>query len=344
MELHSLTSLKRATQAGRVEAKVHVQIEAIAKKETREQKPYWELIVADAESKITLRAWSDSPSYKQCDDLAQGGFLEIAGEFAHSPHFGVEAKRWTCRPLSPAERDALLAGPAELREKQRVDFETISQQADALRDPRLKALTAAFFAEFGERFKRTAAARTYHHARRGGLVEHVAQMLRAASVLADVYPQLNRDLLVAGVIFHDCGKLWENALPENGFAMPYNERGEMIGHITIGAEVVNALWRKLDLAPWSELKPASEEVRLHLLHLIAAHHGAREFGSPVDPKTPEAFALHHIDNLDAKLEMLAAAYENASLIAPGIFERVRPLPGPIVSPLPPVSFSAASDK
>ncbi|MDP9290797.1 MAG: HD domain-containing protein [Verrucomicrobiota bacterium] len=335
MELHSLTSLKRATQAGRVEAKVHVQIEAIAKKETREQKPYWELIVADAESKMTLRAWSDSPGYKQCDELAQGGFLEIAGEFASS-QFGVEAKRWTCRSLSTAERDALLAGPAELREKQRADCEYISQQASALHDPRLKSLTASFFSEFGERFKRTAAARTYHHARRGGLVEHVAQMLRAANALANVYSELNRDLLAAGVIFHDCGKLWENALPENGFAMPYNERGEMIGHITIGAEVVNALWRKLDLAPWSELKPASEDVRLHLLHLIASHHGAREFGSPVDPKTPEAFALHHIDNLDAKLEMLAAAYENASLIAPGIFERVRPLPGPIISALAPV--------
>jgi 3'-5' exoribonuclease len=343
MELLSIAALKRAAASNRVETAVHVQIEAVQKKETRDQKPYYEISVADAEAKLTLRAWSDSPMFAHCANLEPGSFIEISGEFAHNGSFGVESKRWSCRELEIAEREALLGGPAELRQRQERDFEEIRASVAGLRDPRLHALGELFLAEFGERFRRTAAARNYHHARRGGLVEHVAQMIRSAGVLATVYPRLNRDLLVVGALLHDCGKLWENALPENGFVMGYDERGELLGHITIGVELVNALWRKLDPGPWATLQPASEDVRLHLLHLIAAHHGEPQFGSPVVPKTPEAWALHHIDNLDAKMEMMFAGYENAASLAPRIFERVRPLPGNLVAPLPPIEEPPAPD-
>jgi 3'-5' exoribonuclease len=143
---------------------------------------------------------------------------------------------------------------------------------------------------------------------------------------------------VAGVVLHDCGKLWENALPADGFVMPFNERGELLGHITIGIEVVNALWRKAlateAAASWQACIPPSEDVRLHLLHLLAAHHGELQFGSPVVPKTPEAWALHYIDNLDAKLEMLALGYAGGRFLAPRIQERLRPLPSNLVTPLP----------
>ena len=126
-------------------------------------------------------------------------------------------------------------------------------------------------------------------------------------------------------------------MPADGFVMPFDERGEMLGHITIGIELVNALWRKLlalpEAAAWAQLQPASEDVRLHLLHLLAAHHGELQFGSPVVPKTPEASALHFIDNLDARMEMLAAGYESARALAPRIQERVWPLPGNLVAPL-----------
>ena len=169
-------------------------------------------------------------------------------------------------------------------------------------------------------------------------MEHVAQMLRAALALAEVYP-VNRDLLVAGVLFHDAGKLWENGLPAAGFQMPYDERGELLGHITIGIELLNALWRKLmgreEAKLWAGLLPSSEDVRLHLLHLVAAHHGELQFGSPVPPKTPEAWMLHFVDNIDAKWEMLHAGYANAKRLAPRIQERVWPLPGNLVAPLPP---------
>ena len=97
--------------------------------------------------------------------------------------------------------------------------------------------------------------------------------------------------------------------------MGYDERGELMGHISIGLELVNSMWRKLSAEnadSWKACTPASEDVRLHLLHLIGSHHGEHQFGSPVNPKTPEAMALHYIDNLDARLEMFAAGYTTQS--------------------------------
>jgi 3'-5' exoribonuclease len=165
-------------------------------------------------------------------------------------------------------------------------------------------------------------------------------MMRSAAAIAGVYPTLNRDLLLAGVLFHDSGKLWENALPAEGFAMAYSERGELLGHIPIGIELVNHLWRKLTgseaAKAWTSLQPESEQVRLHLLHLVAAHHGELQFGSPIVPKTPEAWALHYVDNLDAKMEMMAGGYANSRLLGPRIYEKAWPLPGNLVEPLPPL--------
>jgi 3'-5' exoribonuclease len=337
LETLPISTLKRRAQDGRTEAAVHGQVEALVKKETRDSKPFWELTLADAEAKLTLRAWSDAPAFAFCEKLAIGTFLEAAGEFVHNGSFGLDAKRWTGRELSEAERDALLVGPPELREKQAVDFAFITENTGVISDPRLHGLAQLFLAEYGARFRRAAAARGNHHARRGGLVEHVAQMMRGAVALAAAYPALHRDLLVAGVLFHDAGKMWENSLPADGFAMPFDERGEMLGHITIGIELVNTLWRKLLATPaaaaFATLQPASEDVRLHLLHLLAAHHGELQFGSPVVPKTPEAWALHYVDNLDAKLEMMAAAYSTSRPLAPRIQERVWPLPGNLVAPL-----------
>jgi 3'-5' exoribonuclease len=189
----------------------------------------------------------------------------------------------------------------------------------------------------GDRFRRTAAARKNHHARRGGLVEHVAQMMRSAAALCKVYPELNSDLMIAGVLFHDCGKLWENSYPEDGFGQTHSIHGEMLGHIPLGIELVNKLWNDLleteDTDAWKALKPPTEMVRLHLLHLIGSHHGQYEFCSPVLPRTPEGHALHYIDNLDAKLEMLRDAYATAQEIVPGIYERQFPLPANLVRPL-----------
>ena len=333
----TLKEVRQAVTRGPLEARVHVQLETVAARLTREQKPYCELILADALDRMTLRVWSDHPNYKACDSMESGQFVEITGEFYQHQQYGLDVRRWTTRRLTTNEQAELLQGPPELRARQATDWEYIVATTAAIRDPRLYALCAEFTAQYGTRFRNTAGARTYHHARRGGLVEHTAQMMRIATQIAPLYPGLNLDLLVAGILFHDAGKLWENHLPETGFSMPFDELGEMVGHIGIGMELVNSLWRRLEAderaAEWHKLSPPMEDCRLHLLHLIASHHGEPQFGSPVYPKTPEALALNYIDNLDARLEMIFAGYPIAKPLAARIFERVRPLPGNLVKAL-----------
>ena len=346
MQLMTLSETRRAAQSGPVTARVHVQVESATPKVTREQKPYCELGLADACDRMTLRVWSDHPNYKACGALTNESFIELTGDFVSS-QFGLEATKWTMRPLTPQEKNDLLQGPAELRAKQAADWKVILETITTINDPRLRALCDAFVKEFSERFRRTGAARRNHHARRGGLVEHTAQMMRIATAIAPLYPQLNVDLLIAGVLFHDSGKLWENHYPESGFVMDYDERGELVGHISIGLELVNSLWRRVSAendGNWKNLSPPSEDVRLHLLHLIGAHHGEQQFGSPVDPKTPEAMALHYIDNLDARLEMFAAGYLTAKPLSDRIFERVWPLPGKLVKSLQIFQISTPSPK
>ncbi len=334
----TLTEIRRAAQNGAVPARVHVQVESANAKFTREGKPYCELVLADACDRMRLRVWSDHPAFNACNKLTSESFIELFGEFRLHAQYGLEAetKKWTVRPLTEQEKRELLEGPPDLRAKQTTDWDFILRSIGAIVDPRLRTLAQMFVDEWGDRFRRAGAARKYHHARRGGLVEHTAQMMRVAQQIAPLYPQLNLDLLLVGILFHDSGKVWENQFSETGFVMGYDELGELMGHISIGIELVNSLWQKLgveNVEAWKGLVPASKDVRLHLLHLIGAHHREHEFGSPVVPKTPEAMALHYIDDLDSKLEMFAAGYTNAQPLADRIFERVWPLPGNLVKSL-----------
>jgi 3'-5' exoribonuclease len=330
-----IASLRVAAREGRTRAVLPVLVDAVTEKASKDGKPFLEIQLVDARDRFVLRVWSDNGQFATAQELATGACLQLEGEFTVHPQFGLEAKRWSFAPLTGAAKDEFLAGPADLRAKQEDDYRFIVGQIAATKDPRLKALGEQFLEKFGPRFRRTAAARFFHHARRGGLVEHVAQMMRYAVALCAVNPDLHRDLLVAGVLFHDSGKLWENCVEEGGFAMPFDERGELLGHITIGIELVNTLWKGLPLDDWKNLQPDNEDVRLHLLHLVAAHHGELAFGSPVQPKTPEGIALHYIDNLDAKLEMLARGYESSAAVAERIYEKVRPLNVRPVAPLSP---------
>ena len=238
----------------------------------------------------------------------------------------------------------MLSGGAELQQRQLSDWQEIRRLAESVRDPRLLALNRALLEGFEARFRRAAAARGYHHARRGGLVEHTAGVMRTAAALCTAYPALNRDLLLTGALFHDCGKMWENSYPEHGLSMPYATAGELLGHIPLGIELINKLWSSVcteeQKRAWEPLSPPTEQVRLHLLHLVAAHHGSLEYGSPVVFKTPEALALNHADDMDAKMEMLRAAYESSPELSARIRQRRMPLPGNVVTPLPAVGSKA----
>ncbi len=336
MDVLSIREVKQSAAAAPVSAEVMVQVDSVQVKPTKSGGEFLELRLTDAEDGLILRVWSDAPAFPQARALKPQSFIAVSGEWTSS-QYGTEPRQWKMRLLEEEERASLLGGPVALREKQARDFADITALIGGVRDPRLRALGTLFLQEFGERFRRTGAAREYHHARRGGLVEHVAQMMRSAAALCTVYPTANRDLLLTGVLFHDCGKLWENCYTEHGFNMPYHEHGELMGHITLGIELVNKLWRRIldsdEAATWLTLEPATESVRLHLLHLIGSHHGEYQFGSPVLPKTPEAILLHHVDNIDAKLEMMFTSYQVSSMLGRDIFERKRPLPANLVRPL-----------
>src|SRR5712692_9498739 len=127
MQLMTLTEIRRAAQSDPVSARVHVQVEAAAPRLTREQQPYCELVLADACDRMTLRVWSDHPAYKTCSALSGEEFIELTGEFHQHSQFGLEARKWTVRPLTEQEKNELLQGPAGLREKQAGDWNFISQ-------------------------------------------------------------------------------------------------------------------------------------------------------------------------------------------------------------------------
>ena len=306
------------------EATIPAQVEALNRKETAAGKPFYELILRDSTDSLTLRAWSDKPTFSACQKTAPSSFVEVSGNFSQGS-FGLDAAGWTLESLSEENIALLLEGSAEQQAVNEAAYQVILEAIATLQDPRLKGLAESFLSHYGTRFRRAAAARNNHHARRGGLLAHTARMIQSAQALLPVYPQLNSDLLITGTLFHDTGKLWETCPPAQGFGIVSELRGELMGHLSIGIELVNALWRDLPKEGWEQLQPRSEEVRLHLLHLIAAHHGQLDFGSPIVPKTPEAIALHLIDNLDARIEMFDEVYSRGQETSPGVFEWSRPL-------------------
>jgi 3'-5' exoribonuclease len=309
----SLCELKKsARQNSPIEAILHAQVEKITLKEASNGKPFYEVILRDSSESIVLRAWNDTAAFESCASRMQGDFVAVEGIFHHNGSFGLDARGWELQPLSEEAAEHLLEGTQERRALLDSCYGKITVTVEKINDQRLRQLCNQFLSQHAARFRRSAAARGNHHARRGGLLEHTSRMMDSAVALCGVYPEINRDLLVAGVLLHDAGKLWETCPPERGFGIEPELRGELLGHISIGIELINAIWRELPKEGWQQLSPSSEEVRLHLLHLIAAHHGQLEFGSPILPKTPEAALLHFIDNIDARLEMFSTAYQSAS--------------------------------
>jgi 3'-5' exoribonuclease len=144
--------------------------------------------------------------------------------------------------------------------------------------------------EFLPRFANSPAARGMHHAYIGGLLEHTLSMAAIATTLAQHYPHVNKDLLISGTLLHDMGKAIEYTMEES---FEYSEDGRLVGHIVRAIVMVEKAAAELDF-PENDLR--------HLIHLIASHHGTREWGSPVVPKTIEAILLHQLDLLDSRVQ------------------------------------------
>src|SRR5438477_310754 len=166
-----------------------------------------------------------------------------------------------------------------------------------LTNPHLRALAECFLIddEFLHDFRQVPAGIRNHHAYLGGLLEHVVTLLDGADRLLPLYPELDRDLLLMGVFLHDIGKVRELSYDR---AFAYTDEGQLIGHLIIGVEMLN---EKAAKVPDLTGEPFPPELLLRLKHMILSHHGAYEFGAPRLPMTPEAIALHYLDNLDAKI-------------------------------------------
>lgn len=163
----------------------------------------------------------------------------------------------------------------------------------------LSALAVKLLSDNKESFMSSSAAVSVHHNFLGGLIYHTYRMVKAADKISDVYTNLDRELLVSAAAIHDIGKLWEYETHRLGDA-DYTPTGILFGHAFMGASLVKSKGGEKPYHP--------EKVKL-LRHMILSHHGALEWGAVVLPAIPEAFALHYIDNLDAKLNIVETAYE-----------------------------------
>ncbi len=173
-------------------------------------------------------------------------------------------------------------------------FERLVKKTESLQNDHLKQLFNAFWEDkaFVRDFKRAPAAKNMHHAYIGGLLVHTVSMVFLADKIAEHYRggAIDRDLLIAGAILHDVGKLREF---EYQYKIDYSDEGRLLSHIVIGLKMID---EKLD-----KLQNFPKDLEILLKHLVVSHHGSREFGSPEVPKTIEAVLLNYVDEIDSKV-------------------------------------------
>ncbi len=171
----------------------------------------------------------------------------------------------------------------------------------SIEQPQLRALMECFLVDDAllNDLSNAAAGVKTHHAYRGGLLEHIVNIMETAKRIEDLYPAINFDILLAGIFLHDLGKVREMSL-DNAFV--YTDEGQLLGHMIIGVEMLTAKIAEVTRMTGESFPP---EIALRLKHMIVSHHGSYEFGSSRLPMTPEAIALHYLDNLDAKVHEFA---------------------------------------
>ncbi len=162
---------------------------------------------------------------------------------------------------------------------------------EAITDTHVKDLVKAFLLDddVAARLRRAPAAKSVHHACAGGLLEHTVSCIKLSHRIADQYPQLDRDLLVAGAFFHDLGKIRELAFERN---VEYSDEGRLVGHLVMAAQWIHEKARRVGVP---------RELEQHVVHIVLSHHGRLEFGSPKTPATLEALVTHFIDDLDSRI-------------------------------------------
>jgi 3'-5' exoribonuclease len=257
---------------------------------TRNGKPFMSITLTDRTGEVGAKVWERAEEYSAL--FHEGDILEVGGN----------AESYRGQIQITVSELATLKGEVDHGIFLESAPENTAQMMKALRDVlsevqniHLRTLIDLFFADkqFVSLFKKAPAAKNFHHAYVGGLLEHTLSVCRMAVRVLGHYPRLDRELLLTGAFLHDIGKIRE--LKAN-LQIDYTDEGRLLGHVVLGAAMVDERLRGLKSFP--------RELAARLKHLILSHHGQYEFGSPKRPKFLEAFALHMIDDLDAKINGL----------------------------------------
>jgi 3'-5' exoribonuclease len=256
--------------------------------------PFLSLALGDVTGTIPAIMWDGFAAVEP--RLGEGDFVKVQGVvglYQDQPQMVLQRLRLA----QPAEVDLADFVPRTSQDVGAL-LAALREAAAAVHNPHLRALLAAFLddAAFAGRFVAAPGAKGIHHAYLGGLIEHTLSVVQVCRRMAEHYAQVDRDLLVASAILHDIGKV-EELTWEGSF--DYSDPGRLLGHITLGALLVEERLRALPGFPAG--------LRLRLLHAILSHHGELALGSPKEPMTLEALILHHVEDLDAKVEIVQRA-------------------------------------
>jgi len=266
-----------------------------SKKELRSGKSgnYLALVLQDISGEIKAKVFQDVEGLKEEFDAGEFVKIQARGNlFNQRLELVIDKIRRV-----DAQRDALDG----FREEECIPcaprpIDDMWQELEAhiarVSSPPVRELLTRVAQKQADRLRIWPAAQTVHHAYRGGLLEHVLKIIDSVVFLADAYGA-NRDVLVAGAILHDIGKLEELSY---GVTTEYSVEGNLLGHITIGASMVRDITREIPDFP--------HDLAVQIEHLILSHHGQKALGSPVEPMTVEAFILAAVDDLDARIHQV----------------------------------------
>jgi 3'-5' exoribonuclease len=284
------------------ENKVITSTFVVASKQVKAKKsgePYLALTLADRTGQLEAKMWDNVPAV--LDAFEQDDFIKVKGLVnKYNGRYQITVHK--LRRLEEHEVD-----PSDYLPKCPRDVEVLWGDLAAfvagIQNPYLKALLEVFMRdpEIAAAYKTAPAAKTLHHAYIGGLLDHVVSLFRSCDLTARNYPQIDRDLLLAGAFLHDIGKIHELSF---GRSFGYTTRGQLLGHMVIELEMLHA---KIAVVPGFP-----DQLKILLEHLIISHHGEYEFGSPKLPMFPEALMLHYLDDLDSKMESMRAHLERES--------------------------------
>ncbi len=280
---------------------------------TRKEKSYLRCLLSDRTGDVPARMWDiDEAKFAS---FPSDGFVWIDGE-TQSYEGEIQVIIQAIDLVEPSEAQLRELMPASARDPEEM-FGELTGLLKTISHPAMKALVQAYLddAPLMAAFKACPAAKSMHHAYLGGLLEHTLNLVNLADRVCPLYPKVNRDLVMVGLFIHDLGKTVELSF-NKGFG--YTDRGELVGHIVEGAIMLREKAQQVVRSAGLRFPAGTVMV---LEHIVLAHHGQLDFGSPKIPATPEAILVAMLDNLDAKTNIAVALArpEAKAFMAPGNF-------------------------